>query len=427
MTSPLRSLLHLLARPAKADRGRGGPVIQPYRGYGSRREVFLMGRVFRQPVLGAGRGDTALKRDLIDLLRRILRRGIGHAGLTARFHGAEEQVATDCDGYFRLVLYPASSPPASRLWHRVELDLVDREGHTRAPAEVFIPPEQARCVVISDIDDTVMHTGVANKAAMMWRLFVQGAKSRTAFPGVAAFYRALHHGASGRELNPMLYVSRGPWSLYEVLDRFFNMQGIPEGPILFLREWGLTLQRPLPKKAEGHKRDLIRDMLALYDDLPFILIGDSGQHDPETYADIVAEYPGRVKAIYIRHVSRRAGRAGEIDKLAERVVEQGSSLLLASDTAAMAEHAARHRLIPQEAPAEVAGERRAEEAEAEGRPGGTPAVAPKPRRTVTRTTPGETRRAVAEGEVEAALEDDQADGTPPPVEVEVEPAGGKRG
>ena len=79
-----------------------------------------------------------------------------------------------------------------------------------APSDVYIPPDAARFVVVSDIDDTVMVTGVVNKAAMLWRLFVQDAEDRTVFPGVSHLYRALHAGGSGDDGNPMLYVSRAP-------------------------------------------------------------------------------------------------------------------------------------------------------------------------------------------------------------------------
>ena len=48
---------------------------------------------------------------------------------------------------------------------------------------------------------------------------------------------------------------------------------------------GLPLPAPLPR---------LRKMLALYHDLPFVLIGDSGQHDPEVYHRIVAENPNGV-------------------------------------------------------------------------------------------------------------------------------------
>src|SRR5918996_6329280 len=127
-----------------------------------------------------------------------------------------------------------------------------------------------------------MYKGVASKAKMLWRPFMQRPRSRVAFPGVAALLRALHVGTSGTEFNPMLYVSRRPWSLYEILDEFFNLHSIPVGPLLFLREWGVTLRNPLPRRPWGHKLEFIRNMLSLYEHLPFILIGDSGKHDPRS-------------------------------------------------------------------------------------------------------------------------------------------------
>jgi phosphatidate phosphatase APP1 len=57
---------------------------------------------------------------------------------------------------------------------------------------------------------------------------------------------------------------------------------------------GGSWESPLPRKAEDHKRELIDSMLALYGELPFVFIGDSGQHDPEIYRQIVAEHPRRL-------------------------------------------------------------------------------------------------------------------------------------
>ena len=97
-------------------------------------------------------------------------------------------------------------------------------------------------------------------------------------------------------------------------------------------------------------------MLALYSDLPFVLIGDSGQHDPEVYHDIVAENPGRVLAVYIRNVSRQPERVNQIEKLAVALAEAGSSLVLAADSFAMAEHALGLGLIAPGALDEIGGE-----------------------------------------------------------------------
>lgn len=423
----LGRVAHVLARPVKRDRGSGGILIQPYRGYGSAEEVFLMGRVFRQHRVGTSLRTTASRRDLLDVVRRVLRRGVRDAVVEARFcgagksHSASESACTgttarfqtDRDGYFRVHLRPEQRPVSNRLWHRVELQLIEpaelaASQGANVHGEVFVPPQTARRVVISDIDDTVMYTGVVNKAKMMWRLFMQGPRSRVAFPGVASLYRALHAGPSGNELNPMLYVSRAPWSIYEVLQEFFLLQRIPIGPILFLREWGISWKRPIPRRAEDHKLVLIRDMLQRYRDLPFVLIGDSGQHDPEIYAQVVQEFPGRVEAVYIRNVTRSDDRVRAIEELAKQVLDSGSTLMLAADSFSMAQHAAEHGLIAAAALQEVLSEQDEE----------TAPSSHSPIHEIKQATDEQTRQAVERGELKETLEQETDTDAPPNVTVE---------
>ena len=404
-------ILSLFARPVRTAQGKAGVVLKANRGYGSRAEIFLIGQVFRQARPDRKVDEEGFVNQLRDIGRRIARRALPGAVVTARFCGAEERVTTDRDGYFRVHLQPRHAPPSEVLWHTVELSLEQPQA-VQAQAQVFIPPERCRYVVISDIDDTVMETGVANKLKMLWRLFVEDAASRAAFPGVGALYRALYLGRSGDEANPMLYVSRAPWGIYEVLDAFFSQHDIPVGPILFLREWGISWKSPLPRKAEDHKRELIRNMLALYHELPFVLIGDSGQRDPEVYRQIVDENPGRVLAVYIRNVSRQGERIGEIEALASVVAEAGSSLVLAADSLAMAEHAAELGLIAPEALAEVEAE--------------TAAAGERRARVGTRRVKHATAEAVARGDLQDALRG-EAEGRPPNVVIEPETQGPVQG
>jgi phosphatidate phosphatase APP1 len=407
-STAVRRLLHVLARPVRRGRGPGDIIIRSYRGYGTREEIFVIGRVLRQPGAARPARESQLRRDLRDVLRRFVRWGAGDREVVARIAGAEQRLTTDRHGYFRLHM-AVQLPPSTRRWHEVQLALADDPaGETETTAEVYVPPEKAQCVIISDIDDTIMDTGVASKLTMLWRLFVQTAHARVAFPGIAALCRALHHGVPGDERNPMLYVSRAPWSIYEVLDEFFRLHRIPVGPVLFLREWGLTLQHPLPRRAKGHKRDLITNMLALYHDLPFVLIGDSGQRDPEIYAEVVAAHPGRVHAIFIRNVSRDAERERAIEALAKQVAKAGSSLVLAVETFAMAEHAAKHGLISAAACREVLAE--CEALEGAQRSGPTLVVEGRGRR--------ETAEAVERGEVREKLARETGSDAPPNVVVE---------
>lgn len=340
---PLRKLLRVATRSVEEERGY---IILPYRGYGTGKEIFMIGRIFYQPTSGPKTNATGSL--LAQIGRRLLRRGVAGVEVEVRLGESNIRIKTDKDGYFRAHMPLKEPPPAGTLWHNVVVEILHPEAETARRAvngEVFIPPESAGFVVISDIDDTVMYTGVANKIKMFWRLFAQDAESRVAFPGVASLYHALLNGPSGNEYNPILYVSRGPWGIYDMLDTFFKAHNIPIGPILFLREWNVTLRSPLPRRAEDHKIDLIRKMLELYKGLPFVLIGDSGQHDPEIYADIVRENPDRVLAVYIRDVSGSKTRAGELEKLATEIQEAGSSLVLADDSYVMARHAAEHELI----------------------------------------------------------------------------------
>ena len=242
----------------------------------------MIGRAFWQRT---ERNDVS---ELRAILRRIRRRPVRGARIRARFYGAIVEVETDRDGYFRVEMAPGEAVPSAVRWHRLELAML-APARVAATADVYLPPPESRFVVVSDIDDTVMHTGVANKAAMLWRLFVQDSEDRTVFPGVSHLYRALHAGASGGEANAMLYVSRAPWGIYELLEEFFQRHEIPVGPILFLREWGISWKHPLPRRAVDHKRVLIEAMMGLYAGMPFVLIGDSGQHDPEVYCRIAAK------------------------------------------------------------------------------------------------------------------------------------------
>ncbi|MDR9440771.1 MAG: DUF2183 domain-containing protein [Halomonas sp.] len=330
----------------KRDHGHGGLTVTPYRGYGSRREAFLTGRVFRQAPLGRGVPRRGFLRDLADVIRRIVRRGVADAGVEIRLGDTRVIVTTDRDGYFDAHLPLDPSLPRDRSWHRAELWVTaEREGPVRTSVEVYIPAPETDLLVISDIDDTVMHTGVADKLRMLYRLFVEKPHQRTAFPGVASLYQALHRGADDRGERPILYVSRGPWAIYEMLETFFQLNRIPVGPILFLREWGISPRHPWPRRAEDHKERLISRMLAMFEGVPCILIGDSGQHDPEVYTRIVKAHPGRVEAIYIRRVDRRVDRQRDIQLLRDQICHTRCELVLAADSVRMAEHARAHGFI----------------------------------------------------------------------------------
>jgi phosphatidate phosphatase APP1 len=196
----------------------------------------------------------------------------------------------------------------------------------------------AKLGVISDLDDTVVQTGATDARSLFRSVFLANARTRLPFPGVATLYRALQDGADGDQNNPVFYVSSSPWNLYDVLSELLALREMPEGPIM-LRDWGLSERELLPTSHGAHKMEAIRDIVELYPTLPFVLIGDSGQEDPEIYREVVSRYPSRILAIYIRSVTPDSARAERIRALGREVSEARSELLLAEDSSEVAAHA----------------------------------------------------------------------------------------
>src|SRR5690606_28392870 len=106
----------------------------------------------------------------------------------------------------------------------------------------------------------------------------------------------------------------------------------------------------------SHKTVQISRLLELHPDLPFILIGDSGEHDPDIYAEVVKQYPNRILAIYIRDV--RPGKEWKVNERVEQIAneirEQGVDMLLIPDTLVAASHAAEKGFIAESSLVDIA-------------------------------------------------------------------------
>jgi phosphatidate phosphatase APP1 len=177
---------------------------------------------------------------------------------------------------------------------------------------------------------------------MVLTVILSNEHARKPFEGVGGLYRALHRGMTGVEDNPIFYVSNSPWNLYTLVLEFLNLQKIPLGPLL-LRDFGDHLL--FARDHESHKKSNIKRILGSFPQLPFVLIGDSGERDPEIYRDIVKEYPTRIRAIYIRCINKQPSRLAAIDRLIEEVRHTGSQLVLTPDSEFAAAHAAAEGLI----------------------------------------------------------------------------------
>lgn len=323
------------------------PVIVPFRGHAAGQTVHVKGRVLEDPRLTAPTDADTWLNNAVGMARRFESDEIPGARVEVVAFGHTCTVETDEEGYFRCHLTLEEPLPADARIHPVFFNLhgTPRNPDARAHAEgqVLVTLPTARYGVISDIDDTVLVTGAARLLSMLRTTLFSNARTRLPFEGVAAFYRALAYGTSSTMDNPVFYLSSSPWNLYDLLTEFFDLQGLPIGP-LFLRDLGLTEDHLVKSAHSDHKNAVIDDLVTTHTELPFVLIGDSGQHDPEIYAEAVERHPGRIRAVYIRDVSDDR-RAEGVRECTARMEALGTDVAFFEDSLAAARYAVRHGLI----------------------------------------------------------------------------------
>ncbi len=343
--------------------------IVPYRTYGTARSVYIKGRVLEDKKIGAaGDKDTVLN-NLLNMYKRFESDEVPGAKLKVQLHDEAHEVTTDKEGYFVLDLNPQTPIINEHLWHPLPLQLLHApiafEEGLMAAAEVMIPPPDAEYGIISDIDDTIVKTGATDLLAMSRITFLNNARTRLPFAGVAEFYKSLQLGRNGKRNNPFFYVSSSPWNLYDLLKDFLDLNQIPAGPLL-LRDFGLNVKKKEESGHMGHKLKEIIQILEAYPHLPFVLVGDSGQEDPKIYQEVVKQFPDRILAIYIRDVMLPERKKIAVD-VSTSLQEHKVEMVIVENTVEAAEHAAKAGLIFTETIPAIEHDKKEDKGEAPGK------------------------------------------------------------
>lgn len=337
--------------------------IHPYLGFGTTEFFYLRGRVIEEKGEIVSVESDNRRRNLSNFFRRFATDEVPFARIRARFSGIEREAVADEEGYFNFVLPTEGKINKGEVVYEIELELLDPRPKSgvavRTVGKILTAPPTAKFGIISDLDDTVISTEVTSKVKMLINTALRNEYTRTPFKGVAAFYKALQKGVGGDENNPIFYVSSSPWNLYPLLSEFLRINRIPLGA-LFLKDFGNQTIFDSGNHA-GHKIENIERILSVYPHLPFVLIGDSGEKDPEIYAEIVRKYPNRIRVIYIRNVNLDPSRVSAIDRLIAEIKTNNCQLVLSSDTEFAAVHAAAEKLIAENELANIREEKKEDE------------------------------------------------------------------
>jgi phosphatidate phosphatase APP1 len=189
------------------------------------------------------------------------------------------------------------------------------EGDDGVPGGQIQLIDETGISVISDIDDTVKVSHVADRRELLKNTLL---REFSAVPGMPEAYRRWEGAGAAFH-----YVSASPWQLSNCLCAFLGAAGLPAGS-MHLKLFRLKDTTPL-RRLTARKRSKRRPIEAIMADFPrrrFVLVGDSGERDPEIYAAVVRRRPAQVAGVLIRRVAEKSSASQmslRFDRLARRM------------------------------------------------------------------------------------------------------------
>ncbi len=243
--------------------------------------------------------DYSRRKTFRTLLRLYQSKPYANQELTLKFDKGDVKVTTNLWGGFR-------SESMLELADGVLQSVVLKDGRLVKLVEGLYHPTVQKMpsdtVVVSDIDDTLMHSFIAQKLRKLKTLMFTRMEKRKAVEDMQSLVRNLC--ATG---SCPVYLSNSEQNLYPLIFRFLSYNQFPTGPI-FLKHlrsmWDVIRNIKFPLKNQ-HKLQTLQELMEFFPTKKFILVGDNTQQDLQIYIDTAKKFGNRIKCIVIRKVLER--------------------------------------------------------------------------------------------------------------------------
>jgi phosphatidate phosphatase APP1 len=280
-------------------------AVAVYTGYGTPSSIFLSGRVLVDKGLAAPDPQRSSMSNLADALRRLESDEVAgvEVVVSVGWHSWIRQ--TDDDGLWS-VDAKGLKPPLTPGRHPVRVQLNSKSGEPTGSGSVVVLSSEAGVAVVSDYDDTVVHSYVTDKVQMVKQALLRNPAQLLPVSGVVETYQAAERAGAA----VFFYLSGSPQNFYERINDFLRLHELPRGPLL-LKNFG---DDPLFAQEE-YKIRHIEELIGRLPNVKLVLIGDSGERDPEVFAKIAAEHPNRIIGILIRRVEGDESPASRFENM----------------------------------------------------------------------------------------------------------------
>ncbi len=223
---------------------------------------------------------------------------IGTSGADGHFRG---EIALSAQQVTQLL--PSGQPTEGWL----EFAAVTRPGDRRAFGGRAQLIGETGLSIVSDIDDTIKISQVRERKELLANTFV---RPFAAVPGMTELYQSLAEAKA-----VFHYVSASPWQLFLPLEQFCRESGFPAGTfhLKYVRFTDSTVFN-LFGSQEDYKSGEIEGLLKAFPRRRFVLIGDTGEQDPEIFAALARKHGDRIVAIYVRNVTQEAPQGERLQR-----------------------------------------------------------------------------------------------------------------
>ncbi len=264
--------------------------------YSSTKRAALIAALRASADISVGADDSAF---LDDRIRPFLVDNERGKSVTIKVAGEQFMAGTsEANGHFsKSLALGADSLDVTEGKNQIqEIEAVLRGGDSRTfTGRVHLIAPQG-VSVISDIDDTIKHSQVTDKSELLQNTFLREFR---AVEGMPELYTSLANSEVAFH-----YISGSPWQLYQPIDAFMSAAGFPQGTF-HLKQFRLKDSSSLDilSSQQDTKIAAITPLLNAFPERDFILIGDSGEQDPEIYGQIAREHSDQIVGIFIRNVT----------------------------------------------------------------------------------------------------------------------------
>ena len=257
------------------------------------------------------------KKTFRTLLALYRTRFFANQAITLRFNEGQAYAMTDASGSFFCTANSASNQIS------LEEVILHNGVHARIVEDLYtrkIHFVTAPVIVVSDIDDTLLHSNVSNRFLKFRTLMFTTMEDRKAVVSMKNLIEELHQGGG-----EPFYVSNSEQNLYPLIYRFLLHNGFPPGPLFLkpMRKVRDVFRAIKVEERELHKATMLQEIIQRFPEKKYFLLGDNTQLDLNIYLKIAEQHPKNIRYIIIRKVPGRSHSESFLNETAERLKSWG--------------------------------------------------------------------------------------------------------